>query len=73
MNSLIIAADLSTQLKIVMVALAASAVFAIVGLTGGIPTENARNAEASSVVVPVERIDVKPTGRSRTHAPEGGV
>jgi len=72
MNSLIIAADLSTQLKIVMVALAASAVFAIVGLTGGIPTENARN-EASPVVVPVERIDVKPTGRSRTHAPEGGV
>jgi hypothetical protein len=73
MNSLIVTADRLTQLKIVLVAFAASMLFIAVGLTGRIPADRHMRVDASAVVSPIERIEVTPIAPSAKPAPDGSV
>jgi len=67
MNSLIAAADRFTQLKLLLVALAASGV--VVGLAGKDRTEILMPAGADTIAPIVERIQVKPVAPPQTHTP----
>jgi hypothetical protein len=69
MNSLIAAADRFTQLKLLLVALAASGVVVGVGLAGKDRTEILMPAGADTIAPIVERIQVKPVAPPQTHTP----
>jgi len=69
MNSLIAAADRFTQLKLLLVALAASGVVVGVGLAGKDRTEILMPAGADTIAPIVERIQVKPVAPAQTHKP----